>query len=97
MAGIVPLVATANQSVTLSLSGQSVRLDVQTRRTGVYVNVYLNDVLTVAGALALTNTYIVRRAYFGLPGDFSFIDLQGQDDPSYTAFGTRWFLFYSGA
>lgn len=97
MAGIIPLVATENQSVSISLGGQAVRLDVQTKRTGVYVNIYLNDVLTVAGSLARTNTYIVRSDYFGLPGDFAFIDLQGEDDPSYTGFGTRWFLFYSGA
>lgn len=97
MAGVVPLVATKNQSLTVYLGGQSVRIDVQQRRTGVYLNIYLNDVRKVAGALALTNTYIVRADYLGLPGDFAFIDLQGSDDPNYAGFGSRWFLVYSGA
>lgn len=97
MTGIIPLTATPYQTLNIVLDGQNIRLDVQQRRTGIYLNVWLNDVQVVAGALALTDTYIVRADYLGLPGDFAFIDLQGSDDPDYSGFGTRWFLFYSGA
>ncbi|MDL2169829.1 phage baseplate plug protein [Asaia sp. HumB] len=97
MAGIIPLAATPSQTLNVVLSGQNIRLDVQQRRTGIYLNVWQNETQVVSGTLALTGTYIVRAAYLGLPGDFAFIDLQGSDDPDYSGFGTRWFLFYSGA
>lgn len=97
MTGIIPLTSTPNQTINVSLSGQNVRLDILQRRTGVYVGVWRNDVRIVSNALALTNTYIIRADYLGLPGDFAFIDLQGSEDPDYRGFGTRWFLFYSGA
>lgn len=97
MSGLIPLSATPSQTLNVVLGGQNIRIDVQQRRTGVYLNVWQNDTQVVAGALAVTGTYIIRADYLGLPGDFAFIDLQGSDDPDYSGFGSRWVLYYSGA
>lgn len=47
----------------------------------VFLNLYLNDVLLLGGALCLNNTRIIRDTYFGFIGDLSFYDTQGNNDP----------------
>jgi len=93
----VPVSAIANQTLNVVLGGQTIRLDIYQRSTGLYMNIWLNSVLTVAGALCLNETWIARYSYLGLPGDFAFVDTQGSDDPSYADLGTRYVLVYQSA
>ncbi len=91
---IIPLVATAAQTLTATLSNQRVRLVVYEKAFGLYVDVYLNDALVIGGVVARNLTRIVRSIYLGLIGDFYFFDTQGADDPEYTALGSRFLLIY---
>jgi len=96
MTGVIPLTASKSQILDVVLGGQNIRLDVMQRRTGVFMDVWQNNNLVVSNAICLTNTFIVRAPYLGLPGDFAFIDMQGSDDPDYTGLGSRWLLYYQG-
>jgi len=91
---IIPLAAIANQAVTVSLANQQVQVNVYQKRTGLFCDVYLANVLLVAGVLCLDRNRIVRDAYFGLIGDLGFVDQQGSSDPDYTGLGSRFLLYY---
>lgn len=96
---IVPLRAIPNQQVQSQLNGQACTLNVYQQAFGLYVDVYLGSQLIVAGVIAENLNRIVRGSVAaisepGFVGDFSFLDLQGADDPVYTGLGSRWVLLY---
>lgn len=96
---IVPVRATPNQILTCQLSDQPTRLSIYQKATGLYVDVFVNDSLIMAGVLCLQGIAIVRTAYLGFVGDFAFFDnqpdpLAGPQDPDYTGIGDRWPLYY---
>lgn len=62
--------------------------------SAVYIDLYLNGTLILGGIICLNANVIVRNTYFGFIGDLAFYDLQGQTDPVYTGFGTRYVLVY---
>lgn len=90
----IPINAVAYQSVKVPLSGQSVQLDIQQRSTGLYMNIWLNNTMIMAGVLCQNKTWIVRKAYFGMPGDLTFVDTKGDDDPNSSGLGDRFILYY---
>lgn len=107
MPSLVPLAAEPAQEISVTLSGQACRIRVYARATDVplfdetyvsdtalYLDLYLNDILTIAGVRCRDRTLIVRDSYFGLPGDLAFYDLYGTDDPAYDALGTRFVLLF---
>lgn len=91
---VIPLIPTAAQTLTATLSNQRVRLVVYEKAFGLYVDVYSNDVLIIGGVVARNLVKIVRSVYLGLVGDFYFFDTQGVDDPDYTGLGSRFLLLY---
>lgn len=91
---IVPLNALPSQTLSVQLAGQSCVLNVYQKFFGLFVDVYSNGVLIIAGVLAQNLNRIVRSLYLGFSGDFAFADTQGTDDPVYTGLGTRWQLVY---
>lgn len=92
---IVPLQAVENQAVTVSLGGQSCQINVYAKSTGLFVDLYVNNALVVAGVLALNLTLIVRSAYLGFIGDLAFVDQSGAgDDPEYSGIGSQFLLYY---
>jgi len=99
MPTLIPIIATPNQTMTIPLSGQPCRINVYQKSTGLYVDLYVNDALIIAGIVALNRVKIVRDAYLGFVGDLAFYDTQGDQwgnpqDPDYTGLGTRWLLYY---
>lgn len=60
----------------------------------VFVDLYVNDGLIIAGVLALNQTLIVRDAYLGFIGDLIFWDTQGESDPTIDGLGARFLLTY---
>lgn len=88
----IPLVATPSQTLTVQLGNQSCRIDVRQRRTGLFVDLYVQDVPVRLGVKALDRTKLVRDKYLGFAGDLYFTDLQGDSDPDYAGLGER-FLF----
>ena len=91
---IVPLQAVPAQTMVTMLNGQSVRLNVYQRTTGLFVDVGINDALVIAGVIALDRNWIVRDLYRGLIGDLAFWDSMGTEDPIYTGLQSRYFLGY---
>ncbi|MBO1326045.1 hypothetical protein K2X14_10235 [Acetobacter sp. TBRC 12305] len=95
MAQLVPLSPVAAQSVQVPLSGHMVQIDLRQNSTGLYMTLTLDGTMLLAGVLCQDRTWLVRKSYFGLPGDFAFCDMQGISDPSYTELGSRFVLVYA--
>lgn len=91
---VIPLSAIAAQSVNVVVSQQVLRLDIRQRSTGLFIDVWCNGVQVLCGVLCRDRTWIVRDGYFGLPGDFAFLDVEGTSDPSYDGLGARYVLTY---
>jgi hypothetical protein len=91
---IVPTLAHPNQTLTVSLASQPVRLNIYQNPYGVFMDVLVNDAAIVTGVICHNANPIVRSAYLGFTGDFAWLDTQGRDDPDYTGMGLRWVLAY---
>lgn len=91
---LVPLSPTPSQTVTVQLGGQNCRLKVYQKSTGVYLDLYVDDVLAAGGCICQNGNAILRIGYTGFVGELAFVDTQGADDPDYTGFGTRFILAY---
>jgi hypothetical protein len=91
---IVPLQAVPNQTVNVQLGGQYVILNVYEKFYGLFMDVYANGNLIVAGVICENLNRIVRDLYLGFLGDFIWIDNQGSTDPVYTGIGARYSLAY---
>jgi len=91
---MVPLKATPSQSVTILLSNQYCRINVYQKSTGMFCDVFVNNVSVVTSRVIRDRLPIVLQPYFGFIGDLCFIDLQGKEDPDYAEIGSRFFLLY---
>ena len=91
---VIPLNAGAQQSVQVTLSSQSVQLDIQQRTNGLYMNIWLNGTMIIAGLLCQDRTWLVQKSYCGMPGDMIFADQEGETDPDYSGLGSQYVLMY---
>lgn len=91
---VIPLKATPAQEIEVLLANQPTKLVVSQKRTGMFIDIYLNDELIIGGVICENLNRIVRDAYFGFIGDLGFVDLEGNTDPVYTGLGTRYVLAY---
>lgn len=91
---IVPLLEASSQTLSITLGGQSCRINLRTRSTGLYCDLYVNDMLIIGGVACRNLTRIVIDGYLGFVGDLMFSDTQGTDDPSSPGLGSRFLLFY---
>lgn len=85
----IPLIVAPAQNMSVQLGGQSCRIDVYQKSTGLFVDLYVNDALVVGGVIAENNNTLVRSTYLGFAGDLFFNDTQGTADPDYTGLGGR--------
>ncbi|WP_311271088.1 phage baseplate plug protein [Sphingobium sp. WCS2017Hpa-17] len=90
----IPLAALASQIVAISLANQAARVQVYQKRTGLYLDLYLNDEPVVTGVLCRDRVWLIRDAYRGFSGDLCFVDTQGLSDPDYTGLGSRFVLVW---
>lgn len=93
----IPLSATPAQTLSVYLGAQRCRINVYQRLTGLFVDLYVNDVAVITGVLALNLVKVVREAYRGFAGDIFFLDTQGADDPTYDGLGSRYQLVWDDA
>lgn len=91
---VVPVQAVPNQTVTVSLGGQTCQIDLYQKATGLFVDLYVSNLPIVIGAVALDRNRIVRSAYLGFMGDLMIVDRLGTADPSYAGLGSRYALVY---
>lgn len=95
---ILPLQALPNQTLTILLAKQLVKLSIYTMVDGnMYMDVFVNHVAIITGVICQNQNRIVRDAYLGFIGDLAFNDTLGSDDPVYSGLGTRYQLFYLSA
>ena len=90
----IPLQAVPSQAVTVQLGDQNCQINIYQRFYGLFVDLYVDNALVIAGVRALNLNRIVRSAYLGFSGDLAFVDTQGSDDPSYSGIGSRFVLGY---
>lgn len=91
---IIPTQPVPNQTFTAILGTQSARINVRQSAWGMFLDLYVNDVLVIGGVICEDRNRIVRGPYLGFDGDLAFFDTQGTADPYYTGLGSRWQLLY---
>ncbi len=103
MALVIPTQPVPNQVFNVTLDGQLCRISIAQKATGMFLNLYVNDVLIIGGVLCEIGNRIVRSVYLGFIGDLAFYDTQPAADPLvpanpdqvyYTGLGSRFFLAY---
>lgn len=90
----IPVQPLPSQELVVSLAGQSCKFRIYQKLSGLYIDVYVSDVLLIGGVICRNLNRIVRSTYLGFVGDLCFVDNQGTDDPSYTGLGSRFSLVY---
>lgn len=93
----IPLIPAPSQTLNVQLGNQSCRIDVRQRRTGLFVDLFVQDVAVFQGVKALDRNKLVREAYLGFSGDLFFVDTQGANDPDYTGLGGRYLFVWDDA
>lgn len=84
---IVPLQATPNQTLIVSLANQLCQINVYQKSEAMFFDLLLDNAPVVMGVVCENLNRMVRSLYLGFQGDFAFIDNQGSSDPVYTGFG----------
>jgi hypothetical protein len=95
----IPLRAVPSQTLSVQLGNQSCQINVFQRFFGLFIDLYSNNDLIVAGVQCENMNRIVRNGYFGFSGDLTFYDQQTDDnglglDPEYRGLGDRYLLIY---
>jgi hypothetical protein len=90
----VPLQAIPSQQLQIVLGNQNCQINVYQKSTGLYFDLLVNNAPITTAVICRDAALLVRRAYLGFVGDFSFIDVQGTEDPEYAGLNTRWALIY---
>lgn len=90
----IPLLSDPSQNLTVPLGGQVCQLSIYQKFYGLYMDIYVNDVLIIAGVICQNKNRIVRDAYLGFVGDLAFIDTQGDLNPFCSDLNSRYFLIY---
>lgn len=93
----IPIADVPSQTLNSSLAGQSCRIELYLRHSGLYVDLYRDDALIVGGSICVNGVRVVRDAYRGFSGDLLFIDTLGVDDPTTPGIGSRFSLIYLSA
>lgn len=91
---IIPLQAVPAQTLSVLLAAQNCQISVFQKGSRVYMTLSVNNTLILSTVICRNRVKIVRYAYLGFIGDLVFIDKQGDADPDYTGFNTRFKLVY---
>ena len=91
----VPLKAVRSQVLSVTLAKQTCQIRVYTLTTGLYLDLYVNNVTIVTCVLCQDRTNLIRGAYIPFSGNLFFADTQGTSDPTYDGLGARYVLVYS--
>lgn len=94
MASTIPLQQVPYQTLECVLNGQNTKIEIYQKFYGVFITIYLNNNIVIAGVLCENLHLIIRNTYLGYAGDFVFQDTQGTSDPIYTGLGTQYQLVY---
>lgn len=90
----IPTQPVPNQTLQVQLAGQNCRINIAQKRTGMFLDLYVDEGLIIGGVICENKNRIVRSAYLGFIGDLGFVDTRGSDDPYFTGLGSRFVLVY---
>lgn len=99
---LVPVTDTASQTLQAQLANQSFTLNVYQKSAApnysngpaIYMDVLINGVIVLGGIVCWNLNRLIRNAYFGVVGDFCWVDTQGTNDPTTPGLGSRYQLIY---
>ncbi len=91
---IIPITAVPSQTLNAVLAGQSCKINIYEKSTGVFFDLFVSDVAIETGVICRDRNKLVNRGYLGFIGDLAFCDLQGTSDPFSSGMGTRFVLVY---
>jgi len=91
---IIPLKPLPSQVLNVVLNNQNCQIKIYQKFYGLFIDLYINDVIIIGGVIAEDRNRIVRSIYLGFIGDLAFVDTQGQSNPEYSGLGDRFFLAY---
>jgi hypothetical protein len=91
---VVSLSAVASQDFRILLNNQFCRIKIYQKDESVFCDLYVDDVAIWTGTKAITGTGIKPVAHLAFAGDLIFRDLNGNRNPHFSGFSTRWFLEY---
>lgn len=91
---IIPLQAVPNQAVTVTLNDQNCQINVYSKRYGLFLDLYMNNEIVLAGILCRNLRLMLMNTYFGFVGDLIWLDNQGVSDPNYEGLSGRFSLVY---
>ena len=93
---LIPLAATPSQTELVTLNGQNCQVNVYQKWTGLFLDLYVSNVLIIAGVLGRDRRLLIMNTYLGFLGDLMWLDNHGTTDPQYTGLapGGRYSLIY---
>jgi hypothetical protein len=91
----IPIAPVPVQTFATTLGSQACQINLYQKRSGLYIDLYVNNAPILIGQVCEDRALIVRDEYLGFVGDLAFFDatLAG-DDPYYTGFGSQFAFFY---
>lgn len=90
----IPIRPVPSQTLMVILADQLTQIDIYQKAYGLHLDLRVNNVLLLAGAVCQDRNLIVRSNYIGFIGDLCFVDTQGTADPTYEGLGIRYGLAY---
>ncbi len=90
----IPVAAKPAQTLNVVLAGQVCKINLYQKSTGLFLDLFVNNVAIVQAAVCLDRVNTIRRAYLGFIGGLVICDTQGVTDPVYSGLGSRYVLIY---
>ena len=95
---VIPIQPVPSQQVLCVLDGQNCQIAIYLKNDRIFVDLNSNGVnLCLASLAHNADPLDACNSYDGFQGNLYFIDTQGEEDPQYTGFSSRWFLVYLSA
>lgn len=92
---VIPIQPVPSQQVLCVLAGQNCQISIYLRNSKIFVDLNSDGDNKCLACLAHNAVALDScNSWDGFLGNLYFIDTQGNDDPEYTGFNTRWFLVY---
>lgn len=94
----IPLTAVASQRLSVVLANQNCQISVFQKATAMYMDLAIDGLSILRTKVCRNRTRMLLAAqYRGFVGDLVFVDALGDEQPTYTGLGSRWFLLYLNA
>ena len=95
MTQYIPLTATPSQRCTVNLAGQLCVVQVDQKYSGgVFLSLTANGKPIITSRMCRDRVGLIRSQYLPFVGNLAFVDTQGDNDPDWSGFGTRYKLAY---